>query len=31
VTWLGVILPEVTWDKHEGVERAIVTYARVKA
>lgn len=31
VTWLGMILPEVTWDKHDGVERAIVTYARIKA
>lgn len=31
VTWLGVIKPEVVWDKVGNVERAIVTYARVKA
>jgi hypothetical protein len=31
VTWLGLILPEVTWDKTETGQRAIVTYARVKA
>jgi hypothetical protein len=31
VTWLGLILPEVTWDYHETGQRAIVTYSRVKA
>lgn len=30
ITWLGVILPEVTWDESEAGARAIVTYARVK-
>lgn len=31
VTWLGKIKPEVVWDKVDNVERAIVTYSRVKA
>jgi len=31
VEWLGKIKPEVTWDNHDNVERAIVTYSRVKA
>jgi hypothetical protein len=30
VTWLGLILPEVTWDHTERGSRAIVTYSRVK-
>ena len=30
VTWLGKILPEVTWDHTENGSRAIVTYSRVK-
>ena len=30
VTWLGKILPEVTWDHTERGSRAIVTYSRVK-
>lgn len=30
VTWLGLILPEVTWDHTETGSRAIVTYSRVK-
>ena len=30
VTWLGMILPEVTWDHTEHGSRAIVTYSRVK-
>jgi hypothetical protein len=30
VTWLGLILPEVIWDSTERVDRAIVTYSRVK-
>lgn len=30
VEWLGLILPEVTWDHHDNVTRAIVTYSRVK-
>jgi hypothetical protein len=29
VTWLGLILPEVTWDHTEYGSRAIVTYSRV--
>ena len=29
VTWLGLILPEVTWDHSERGMRAIVTYSRV--
>jgi hypothetical protein len=28
--WLGLILPEVTWDHTETGSRAIVTYSRVK-
>jgi hypothetical protein len=31
VEWLGLILPEVIWDKTEHGNRAIVTYSRVKA
>jgi hypothetical protein len=31
VEWLGTIRPEVTWDKHDNIERAIITYSRVKA
>lgn len=31
VTWLGLILPEVTWDYTERGQRAIVTYSRVKS
>ena len=30
VTWLGVILPEVTWDETDIASKAIVTYSRVK-
>jgi hypothetical protein len=30
VKWLGLILPEVTWDHTERGDRAIVTYSRVK-
>jgi hypothetical protein len=30
VSWLGPILPEVTWDHTERGSRAIVTYSRVK-
>jgi hypothetical protein len=30
VKWLGLILPEVTWDKTDRGSRAIVTYSRVK-
>ena len=30
VTWLGKILPEVTWDHTAQGSRAIVTYSRVK-
>ena len=30
VEWLGLILPEVTWDHSERGMRAIVTYSRVK-
>ena len=30
IRWLGLIRPEVTWDKTETGSRAIVTYARVK-
>jgi hypothetical protein len=30
ISWLGLILPEVTWDRTEHGERAIVTYSRVK-
>lgn len=30
VTWLGLILPEVTWDEADIASRAIVTYSRVK-
>lgn len=30
VTWLGLILPEVTWDETDMASRAIVTYSRVK-
>jgi hypothetical protein len=30
VTWLGKILPEVTWDHTDEGSRAIVTYSRVK-
>jgi hypothetical protein len=30
VTWLGLILPEVTWDETDIVSRAIVTYSRMK-
>jgi hypothetical protein len=30
LTWLGLILPEVTWDTTERGERAIVTYSRVR-
>lgn len=30
VTWLGLILPEVTWDHTAQGSRAIVTYSRVK-
>lgn len=32
VYWLGLILPEVTWDRGpNGVMSAIITYSRVKA
>ena len=31
IEWLGVIVPEVTWDRTENVDKAIVTYSRVKA
>ena len=31
ITWLGLILPEVTWDENDGVIHAIVTYARVRS
>lgn len=31
VTWLGLILPEVTWDETDIMSRAIVTYSRVKS
>jgi hypothetical protein len=31
LTWLGLILPEVTWEHTEIGSRAIVTYSRVKA
>lgn len=31
VTWLGLIKPEVTWDHQGPVQRAIVTYSRVRA
>lgn len=30
VSWLGVILPEVTWDHTAKGSRAIVTYSRMK-
>jgi hypothetical protein len=30
VTWLGQIMPEVTWDHTAQGSRAIVTYSRVK-
>lgn len=30
VVWLGLILPEVTWDHTEFGSRAIVTYSKVK-
>ena len=30
ITWLGLIRPEVVWDRTETGERAIVTYSRVK-
>jgi hypothetical protein len=30
VSWLGPILPEVTWDHIDTGSRAIVTYSRVK-
>lgn len=30
VTWLGLILPEVTWDHTAQGSRAIVTYSRVR-
>ena len=30
VEWLGLILPEVTWDHTDEGSRAIVTYSRVK-
>lgn len=30
IEWLGLILPEVTWDKTEQGSRAIVTYSRVQ-
>jgi hypothetical protein len=30
VTWLGQILPEVTWDETDIASQAIVTYSRVK-
>lgn len=30
VSWLGLILPEVTWDETGAVSRAIVTYSRMK-
>jgi len=30
VTWLGLILPEVTWDETDIASQAIVTYSRVK-
>ena len=30
VTWLGLILPEVTWDHTDTGSRAIVTYSRVR-
>jgi hypothetical protein len=30
VTWLGKILPEVTWDHTAHGSRAIVTYSRIK-
>jgi hypothetical protein len=30
VTWLGKIMPEMTWDHTEHGSRAIVTYSRVK-
>lgn len=32
ITWLGAILPEVTWDEPQpGFSTAIVTYSRVRA
>ena len=32
ITWLGTILPEVTWDEPKnGPHRTIITYSRVKA
>jgi hypothetical protein len=30
VTWLGLIKPEVIWDRVGNVDRSIVTYSRVK-
>ena len=30
IEWLGVILPEVTWDETERGNRAIVTYSKVR-
>jgi hypothetical protein len=30
IFWLGVILPEVTWDKTAGGIQAIITYSRIK-
>jgi hypothetical protein len=30
VTWLGLIKPEVVWDRIGNVDRSIVTYSRVK-
>ncbi len=31
IEWLGLIKPEVTWDRTPTGDRAIVTYARVRA
>jgi hypothetical protein len=32
ITWLGTIIPEVTWDEPKpGHHKAIVTYSRVRA
>lgn len=30
IEWMGLIRPEVTWDRQGDVNRAIVTYSRVK-
>lgn len=30
ITWLGLIMPEVTWDHTEHGSRAIVTYSRMR-